>query len=290
MLELKKLTLESKPLFDKYLKNKYENSEASFANMYIWKDFYKTKFAVVEDFLVVFNYPPNDGEFCYMPYGNGDLEKCLAKLKQDRDKPLTIVSASKTQAKFIKEYFPETVVKENIDFYDYVYLTQNLITLSGRKLRSKRNHLNNFKDRYSYTYRPMTKDDFMECTLLAKRLILNTRSEDSISYIYEMKSIETAFSAFDELELCGGVIEIDGKIAAFTVGEALTDDCALIHIEKADIAYDGIYAAINNEFVKNRWSDYTYINREEDMGIEGLRKAKLSYRPDHMVEKYFCIL
>ena len=86
--------------------------------------------------------------------------------------------------------------------------------------------------------------------------------------------------------LSGGVIEIDGKICAFSVGEALTDETALIHIEKADTSYSGIYAAINNEFVKNRWSGYKYINREEDMGIENLRKAKLSYHPDILLEKH----
>ena len=120
--------------------------------------------------------------------------------------------------------------------------------------------------------------------------MLKDRNETDLEYIAELRSIETAFKYFHTLELKGGIIEIEGNIAAFSVGESHTEDCALIHIEKANTDYTGIYVAINNEFVNNTWLDYTYINREEDMGIEGLRKAKRSYKPDHMVEKYMCIV
>jgi len=293
MIEFKKLESTSKELFDLYLKNKYPNSEASFANMYIWRDFYRTRYAEVEGYLVVWNSPPGDDDFCYMPYGSGDLALCLAELKKHFEslgKKFIINSASHLEAEMIKELYPDAVVKENRDFFDYVYLTESLITLSGRKLRSKRNHINNFRDSYKYVYRPIAEADFDSCRELARRAILKTRSEDSDSFLFEMKSIDDAFDKFSFLGLCGGLIEIDGQVVAFTVGEKLTDDCALIHIEKADTDYDGIYAAINNEFAKNAWSDVMYINREEDMGIEGLRTAKLSYRPHHMVEKYICIL
>ena len=123
---------------------------------------------------------------------------------------------------------------------------------------------------------------------LAKKLMLQKNDKDSLEYKMEERSLEVMFEYFDALELCGGVIVIDGNIAAFSIGEKLNESCALIHVEKADTSYKGIYAAINNEFVKNEWSDFEYINREEDMGIEGLRKAKLSYRPHHMVKKYIC--
>lgn len=293
MLEFKTLTIDDKELFESYTKHKYDNSEASFANVFIWREFYNTLYTKTEDYIVIYNSSVTGEKFCYVPFGEGDFEKCVLSLKEhfhEKGEKLRIVSASKEQSKIIKSCFPEAQVSRNIDFDDYVYLTENLITLSGRKLRSKRNHLNNFHDRYEYKYRTLTKDDFEKCLDLSRLSILKTRSEDDISYIYEMKSIESAFEYFDRLELCGGVIEIDGKIAAFTVGELLNKENALIHIEKADTDYDGIYAAINNEFAKNRWKDITYINREEDMGLEGLRTAKQSYRPHHMVEKYLCVI
>ena len=192
--------------------------------------------------------------------------------------------------KISAKLFPEVDVKENTSFNDYVYLAENLVNLSGKKLHSKRNHLNKFKATYDYVYREMVPEDFEPCLELAGRLMRKTRSEESFGYMEELKSIETAFDNFELFKLSGGVIEIDGNIAAFTVGEKLTQNCALIHIEKADTSYDGIYAAINNEFVKNRWADFEFVNREEDMGIPGLRKAKLSYRPHHMVRKFLCII
>lgn len=293
MIDFKSLDMDSKNLLERYFKNKYENSETSFANLYIWKDYYNTRYAVIDEFLVIMNESTNGKLHCYMPYGSGDVHSCLDKLisyVNAYNQPLRITSASEKQAQYIAELYPETNIRENMSFNDYVYLTESLISLSGKKLHAKRNHLNKFKSKYDYIYRPMTHDDFEICLNLASGLMLKDRDEDSFSYVEELKSIRKAFENFDVFDLSGGVIEIDGKIAAFTVGEALTDECALIHIEKADTAYDGIYAAINNEFVKNRWSEFKYINREEDMGIPGLRKAKLSYRPDHMVRKFMCII
>ena len=293
MLEFKKLDIDDKALFESYLKNKYENSETSFANLYIWKDYYNTVYTEYDGFLIILNTSPNGKIHCYMPYGDGDVKNVLDELMaylKIRGQDIRITSANRQQADYICSLYPETRVRENIAFNDYVYLTESLINLSGKKLHSKRNHLNRFKSKYFYTYREMQKEDFDKCLSLAGRLMLKDRDEDSYSYTEELKSIKRAFKYFDEFDFSGGVIEIDGSLAAFSVGEALTDSCALIHIEKADTQYDGIYAAINNEFAKNRWKDYKYINREEDMGIEGLRKAKLSYRPDHMVRKYFCHL
>jgi len=293
MFEFKKLEAESKATFDKYFKNKYENSETSFANLYIWKDYYDTVYLEEDGFLVVLNTSPSGKIHCYMPYGEGDYARCLELLKEyinSKGQPLRITNATEGVAELIKELYPEALIRENVNFNDYVYRSDKLISLSGKQLHSKRNHLNKFKSSYDYTYRSITEDDFENCLSLAKRLILNKYEDDSFSYYAEVASIEAAFKYFNYFKLCGGVIEIDGSIRAFSVGEALTDECALIHIEKADISYDGIYAAINNEFVKNRWSQFKYINREEDMGIPGLRQAKLSYKPDHMVRKYICII
>lgn len=291
MTEFRNLELSSKKIFDAYTKNKYENSEASFANMFIWRDFYNIRYSELNGFLAVIFTDLSGKMKSYMPYGSGDLKQCtdsLADYFEKNSQKLEIVSADSDTANLLKDIYLDVSVEENTDFNDYVYLSQSLISLSGKKLHSKKNHLNKFKSTYDYLYREMEKSDFDECLNLAVNLMRKKRDENSVSFMAERQSIKNTFDNFDFLGLSGGVIEIDGKICAFSVGEALTDETALIHIEKADTSYSGIYAAINNEFVKNRWSGYKYINREEDMGIEGLRKAKMSYKPDHMVKKYIC--
>ena len=291
MLNLSRLDIDSKPQIEKYIKNKFENSETSFANLFIWSHYYNTLWGETDGFLVMLNTSPDGRVHCYMPYGEGDIKACIDKLMDhtlSMGQELRITNASKEQAHMIKELYPDTVIEENRNFEDYVYLTEKLIALSGKELHAKRNHLNKFKASYTYNYRPMEKGDFSECLSLAGELISKDRPKGSFAYEAEMQSIRTAFEYFNILGLSGGVIEIDGRICAFSVGEELTENCAVIHIEKADITYNGIYSAINNEFVKNRWKGYEFINREEDMGIEGLRKAKLSYKPHHLVEKYIC--
>ena len=291
MLEFKKLTLDSKQVFEKYTKFKYENSETSFANIFIWKDYFDVRYTELEGYLVVL-YTDTKGKVnAYMPYGEGDLKRCIDVMKEYFNtigQKFRIISADEDMAKQLEDIYPSVTVKENIDFNDYVYTSEALINLSGKKLHSKRNHLNTFKNTYEYEYRKMTDDDFEECLVLSKKLMLKSREEDSLSFKAEFKSLENMVNNFNVLDVKGAVIVIDGKIAAFSIGEKLNENCALIHIEKADTKYNGIYAAINNEFVKNEWSQFEFINREEDMGAEGLRKAKLSYRPHHMVRKYIC--
>ncbi len=292
MHSFKKIELEDKELFDEFFKGDLENSEANFTNLYMWKDYYDTRFTLDNGFLVIINTSPNGHYHCYMPYGKGDLKKCLLNLYdycKSEGQALRITNASHDQLSVLKEAFPNAEIEENTSFNDYVYSVKDLITLSGKKLHSKRNHLNRFKSEYEgYVYRSIREDDFEKCLDLAARLMLKDRDETNFSYVNELNSIKTAFDNFDLFSLKGGLIEIDGDIKAFTVGEAHTENCALIHIEKADVSYNGIYAAINNEFVKNQWSEFEFVNREEDMGIEGLRKAKESYRSHHQVVKYKC--
>lgn len=175
------------------------------------------------------------------------------------------------------------------DKFDYVYLAQDLINLSGRKFHSKKNHLNAFKKEYpDAKYLPITEEIIPQC-----REQLNIWYEthkranpDDEFIFYERAAIHEIFDHFDAFKLKGGAILIDNKVVAFTFGEKLNSDTAVIHVEKADPTIRGIYVAINQNFVENAWADMIYINREEDMGIEGLRKAKNSYRPIKMIEKF----
>ena len=294
MLEFKDIEIKDKSLIEKYIGKKSENSEINFTNLFIWAECYKTQYALWEDALVIMNISSFGRYLSFFPKGNGSIKSALRQMYEflkQRGQPLCITNASPEEAEIFKDLFPEGKVTENRDFEDYVYLRESLVNLSGKKLHSKKNHLNKFKKTYpDYVYREMTKNDFEKCLQLAVRLVSKGNHEGEISADCEIESIGIIFDNFDVLGLKGGVIEIMGEIVAFTIGEGQNDNCAIIHVEKADTSYEGIYAAINNEFVTNTMKEYEFVNREEDMGIDGLRKAKLSYRPHHMVEKYKCII
>lgn len=170
------------------------------------------------------------------------------------------------------------------DNFEYVYATQDLINLSGKKLRQKKNHLNQFRMQYTnYEYVPITDDVIPLCRETAASWV-DHHDEEGIDD--ELKAINLLFDHWDELKLKGGAIKLFGRVEAFTIGEYLNDRIALIHIEKANPSIRGLYQAINNEFIRHTFADTEFINREEDMGLPGLRQAKESYNPHHFAEKY----
>ena len=157
--------------------------------------------------------------------------------------------------------------------------------LSGRKYHSKRNHLKKIKgDEYSYS--KLTDNDIDDCLSFAVSSYNKNKAYDDFSQVCEQFAIDTYFRYYHELGLKGGVLKKDGKVIAFTLGERLNSDTFGVHIEKAEPLIDGAYPAINNYFAAENASELLYINREEDLGIEGLRKAKQSYHPAFMIEKY----
>ena len=161
--------------------------------------------------------------------------------------------------------------------------------MSGRKFHRKKNHLNAFRKENPYAvYLPITEEIIPKCRAeLDIWSEAHKRANPDDQFIgYEQAAIHEIFDHFDAFKLKGGAILIDGKVAAFTFGEKLNSDTAVIHVEKADSNIRGIYTAINQSFVEHEWWDMIYINREEDIGIEGLRKAKKSYRPIKMIEKF----
>ena len=173
--------------------------------------------------------------------------------------------------------------------FDYVYLAQDLINLSGRKFHAKKNHLNAFRKEYpDAKYLPITEEIIPKCRdELNQWYAAHKHANPDDNFIcYERAAIHEIFDHFDAFKLKGGAILLDERVVAFTFGEQLNSDTAVIHVEKADPTIRGIYAAINQNFVAHEWSNMIYINREEDMGIDGLRRAKESYRPIKLIEKF----
>ncbi|OQB20421.1 MAG: hypothetical protein BWY11_02441 [Firmicutes bacterium ADurb.Bin182] len=189
----------------------------------------------------------------------------------------------------LKEAFekscPEYELTEDRDNFDYVYRTQDLLTLSGKKYHSKRNHINQFTSLYEYEYQKLSPSMLDECLEVYLKW-LSGKDVFEPGILGELDAIKTIITNMNALGVHGGCIRINGKLTAFALGERITPDTELIHIEKADAKINGLYAMINREYVEHECVGTKFINREEDMGLEGLRRAKLSYHPAVMIEKY----
>lgn len=293
MISFKPITLADKPVIDSFFRAKrYEQSSCTFTNMYMWQNCYQIVWDVVDDCLCI---KATYGGFTYLlpPFGPDaeHFSRALDKLEchcAETNIPFLFKAATPD----LVERF-ETVRPGYFDFqsdrdnYDYVYSALDLIELQGRKYHIKKNHMNKFKKTYSqYEYRPIDSSLTSACIDFAVEWCKKREDASDPSLICEREAIIDVMKNWDSLGVAGGVILIGGRIEAFTFGEMINEDTAVIHVEKGNSDIHGIYQAINQAFCQNAWSGATYINREEDMGIPGIRKAKESYYPVKMIEKY----
>ncbi len=282
-MDFKPVTLNDRKLFEKYYK--FENSigsHYSFTNSFIWQKGYDVKYAIIDGFLCV-SACFTDKPYYTFPVGEGDIDLVLNKLIKNAGEQTVFTQLTKEEAEYLKDNFGfETSI--NLDIAEYVYETEKLIKLSGKAYHQKKNHLNSFIKKYEYTFEEINIDSIPDAKEFCLRSIEKFTDREN-----ERDAIHRLFDNFFGLELTGAVIRVDGEIIAVTAGEMLNPETAVIHLEKADTTFSGSYAAINNLFAKNCFPNTKYINREEDMGIEGLRKAKQSYRPAFMVNKYMAV-
>lgn len=274
----------------------YEACEYCFATLYMWKNVYKTKYYVEDDFAVVIGEYEGDA-FSVMPLAKEEnLSKAIEFIIEyfkDENKKINLRAITKEVADYIKDkYGDEFEYKQERDFFDYVYDGNSLRTLSGRKNQKKRNHLNWFLKEYDgrCESRILDKEDFNLCIKLLKlwenKKEVNDGVEDGVDdeFIAINKIFDNYEKLKDRIKVFG--VFIDNELKAFSIGELLNENMALIHIEKADFEIRGLYQFINQQFLLSEFRNVDFINREEDLGIEGLRKAKLSYHPIRFVEKY----
>ena len=272
-----------KNLFDKYKKCESNNhSQYNFTNLFMWKHEYQPVFDIVNDMLcIVITY--NGEKMALFPLGSGDPGPALDYMFSVFGK-LTIAALDDLKIKYLAEYYGINPFCEDIrNNYDYVYSTDRLIRLDGRKLHSKRNHLNRFAAKYDFRFEAVSAENIADCEYVEKKWIQSkygTFSEYNSSYLSTMCVLKN----FDYLGCRGGIIYIDKTPAAFSIGEQMNNDMFVIHIEKASDCYHGIYTAINQLSAERVFNSCKYVNREEDMGIESLRKAKMSYYPEFMLE------
>lgn len=280
-------------MIDEFFYDKrYESSICAFTNFYMWREPYHIEWAIVDGCLCI-KASHHDHTYMLVPFvkGNGGIETALAAMldhfaelgQQFMLKGVSVESKAELEA-LRPGYFSFVADRDN---YDYVYLAEDLMLLKGRKYSSKKNHLNYFKRTYSqYQYLPLTTELLPRCLETALEWYDMRGLDEDTEIELEKAAVIDILSHYDVLGLSGGAILIDGKMEAFSIGEQLNEDTALIHVEKGNPNIRGVYQVINQEFCRNRWSNMKYINREEDMGMEGLRRAKESYHPVKLVEKY----
>ncbi len=291
MLEFRDICISDKDKINNALrKSDFMGCEYSFANNMAWKRLSDSKIAFYKNFYIscAFGTEDNIPSFVF-PAGNGDYLELFAEMSRFSNSlgfPLRIWGVTEKHLPLFEELFDGQYTYElDRDGCDYIYRSEDLISLSGKKYHSKRNHLAHF-NKLNYEFSPITYKDIDDCITFSTDTYNSKNNENSHSFVAEQYAINTFFTYFNELDLCGGIIRIDGKTAAVTIGEEIGGNTFCIHIEKADTSYDGIYAGINNLFAKEFAKDCTYINREEDLGLEGLRKSKLSYKPAFLLNKY----
>jgi hypothetical protein len=296
MLNFKPLGMEDKTLFESYtLCHGYHNIEASFTNNFIWRNAWNTHIATDDDAMYMRLHGP-ERPFMLTPFLDDcdrsigpALRACEQHLRDEFGAPLLIRGITKNIKEKIEKDCPnEYLFIERREFFDYVYLSEDLSALRGKKYSAKRNHINALLKAHTTEYRRYTPQDYDDCVSLQEKWVEN-KGENLTDYKKERVVIERALTHINELNLKCGLLFVDGNLEAFSIGEKFVDDMVIIHIEKANPDIRGSFALINREFVRNEWSSVKCINREEDLGIEGLRKSKMSYYPAYLIEKYDCV-
>jgi hypothetical protein len=294
MLSFKLIKLEDKSVLHPFIsQSPYQICNFTFTNMIIWGSLYSPAYTIIDGMLVIISQPQGKLYFNF-PFGSGEIKPIIDKLIQDtkeKEIPFKMTNITDEMRILLEQYYPnQFMFSYSRDYSDYLYNIEHLIHLQGKKYQPKRNHINKFKKLYNYQYHCMQETDLEECLVMHQQwAILHCRNKNE-SLGNETCATKKALQLFNRLDLKGGVLRVDGEVIAFTLGQAINDTTFDICVEKALPNYEGAYPMINQQFLEHQISEYTYVNREEDMGEDGLRKAKLSYYPIEIVSKYSATL
>lgn len=290
MIDFKSIVLGDREILTSFIgPTERRDSNLSFASLCCWQFLNCSSYAVVEGQLVIrFCFPENKTVYT-LPGGEKAGEKAirlLARQAEEEGVPLYLYGIVPDMHPQLESVFPGVFeYREERDHFDYLYNTRDLAALQGKDYQTKRNHVNKFRKKYDYRYTPMTAEMVADCMAMYDAWCEDRRCEEDESLEYERQALVYGMEHFRELNMTGGVLWVEGRIVAFTFGAPVNRDTFCVHAEKALMAYEGAYNAINHEFAGHLSGSYVYLNREEDLGLEGLRKAKLSYRPVRLLEK-----
>lgn len=264
-----------------------------FGNLFIWRRRYQYEIAFEEDMLLVrgaFQGRP----FYYFPVGRGEKRGAIRRMAAEaaqRKVKFCLAAVTGPMSEELASMFPDSFeFAPDRDGYDYIYRASDLITLKGRKFHAKRNHVTRFRALGNWRYEAITSENIGECAAMDHEWCLQNNCGEDSGLTAEQCAVGQALRHFDGLGFTGGLLRLENRVVAFAIGEPLGKDTFVVHIEKAFGDVEGAYAAINNEFAARNCASFLYVNREDDTGDEGLRKAKLSYQPVILLEKCFASL
>lgn len=294
MIQFKPITLKEKNIITTFIQpSGQQDCDLSFANLCSWQFMSESAYDIIDNHLVIcFTTTEGTHEY-FMPIGNGSIIPAIDQLDEyvrKENETLCLRGILPETRMILEQYYP--TLFEYIpdrDYFDYIYRRQDLVELKGKNYQPKRNHINKFKKEYSFDYKPLTPELIPGCLRFEAEWCIKHGYSENENIRKERQALNYALHHYSELELTGAVIFVEGRIAAFTFGAPINYNTFGVHFEKADVNIDGIYSVINQEFASHLPEQYTWLNREEDMGIPGLRQAKLSYHPAMLLEKCKCI-
>jgi len=290
--------LDDKPLFDRaFRQGRFETAESCFTTLYMWRNAFSIERTVVDGFLCckacrdgrTFLLPPYPLEpEALAPEALGRVLMRYQDYFRQLGLPFLMKGVPRAAAEKMRALLPASFVcLPDRDHFDYVYLRQDLAELKGRRYHGKRNHIKVFEATYpDHEFFPITPDLIQDCIGFADEWCRRRNCGDNADLAYERDAIVDVLEHFSLLGVTGLVLTVGGRIEAFSFGEPLNSDTIVVHAEKGNAEIRGIYQMINREFCRIWPAEYVYVNREEDMGVPGLREAKRSYHPVMLVEKY----
>lgn len=291
-LVFRDIEITDKPWIDAALsRSQFRGCEYTFGNNFVWRRAYRIAIAQYSGLYFV-RWGMDDGGYKFSFPAGGNAQTGIELLREytAENGIMLKMYANREAADEILALYPNASAEYDRDGSDYVYLAEELAELKGKKFHAKRNHLNRFYEN-DWSFEPITADNLAECAEMnekwcAENMCALGYDEQSRSKQDESCIVRCSFKYYDKLGYTGGLIRVNGAVQAFCFGEPSARDTFVVHVEKALRQYQGAYAAINQQFVKSLGGRYKYINREEDTGAENLRKAKLSYNPVFLEDKF----
>jgi hypothetical protein len=284
--ELGAISLEQKGIYDDYLRRyPTEISEQSFTNLFMWRKSRPIKAIEVGDSLLAYE-ERDDGVIMFgQPIGPLPLRKAIETIRKVSGKDVALcdrIFENAVSPDVLKDYEAE----EDRDYFDYTYSRKGLSDLEGRRYSKKRNLIKQCLAENRCKYEEIDGENIAEVSAMMDRWCDYRDCHEDKGLCNEFRATREIFQNYSKLDVIGATIRIDGRIEAFTVGERLNDNTAVIHLEKAMPEYKGLYQLINQWFCKNHLASFDFVNREQDVGMPGLRQAKESYYPERMIRKF----
>lgn len=265
-------------------------SEYNFTNLFIWEEYYKLKFSFLDKWLIILSDNQSNQPYFFQPIGPDDRTEVVHHILSwlYNTYPMVKPMIKRADKKLIEEIKKDKKLeyKTDRDYFDYIYSAQDLIYLKGQKYHSKRNHLKQFFKKHEYEYKAIDTKNIDACIQIEKNWCAQKTNLQTKQIQAECQAIQKLLTSYNLLNIQGGILYVDGKPKAFAIGELLNKNMAVIHIEKADATMQGLYQLINQKFCEKNYQNINYVNREQDIGLMGLRQAKKSYYPIFFAEKY----